>query len=63
MIDFSLIMNIYVRIISKLLIWIFLVDVYQKIMSYGDIFSFNDNLFVIWLDVKNEDYIKILEKK
>ena len=32
-------------------------------MKYGDIFSFNDNLFVIWLDVKNEDYIKILEKK
>ena len=32
-------------------------------MTYGDIFSFNDNLFVIWLDVKNEDYIKILEKK
>ena len=32
-------------------------------MKYGDIFSFNDNLFVIWLDVKNEDYIKIFEKK
>ena len=31
-------------------------------MKYGDIFSFNDNLFVIWLDVKNEDYIKILGK-
>ena len=32
-------------------------------MSYGDIYSLSDNLFVIWLDVKNEDYIKILEKK
>ena len=32
-------------------------------MKYGDIFSFNDNLFVIWLDGKNEDYIKIFEKK
>ena len=32
-------------------------------MTYGDIYSLSDNLFVIWLDVKNEDYIKILEKK
>ena len=32
-------------------------------MSYGDIYSLSDNLFVIWLDGKNEDYIKILEKK
>ena len=31
-------------------------------MTYGDIYSLSDNLFVIWLDVKNEDYIKILEK-
>ena len=31
-------------------------------MSYGDIYSLSDNLFVIWLDVKNEDYIKILGK-
>ena len=48
-------MNEYIKKIWKLLIKIFLLDVYSKIIDYGDIFSLSDDLFVILKNDKYED--------